>query len=37
VVDRDLYRVAAAEILKTRVLETFVGGQQMYGAGMKAR
>ena len=37
VVDRDLYRVAAPEILKTNVLETFVGGQQVYLAGVKTR
>ena len=37
VVDRDLYRVAAPEILKTKVLETFVGGQQVYLAGVKTR
>jgi predicted amidohydrolase YtcJ len=37
VVDRDLYRVEAAEILKTRVLETFVGGQQVYLGGVKMR
>jgi len=36
-VDRDLYRVAAPEILKTNVLETFVGGQQVYLAGVKTR
>jgi predicted amidohydrolase YtcJ len=34
-VDRDLYSVAAAEILKTKVLETFVAGQQVYADGMK--
>ena len=36
-VDRDLYTVAAPEILKTKVLETFVAGQQVYVAGMKIR
>jgi len=34
-VDRDLYSVAAAEILKTKVLETFVAGQQVYADGMR--
>jgi predicted amidohydrolase YtcJ len=34
-VDRDLYSVAAAEILKTKVLETFVAGQQVYAGGMR--
>jgi predicted amidohydrolase YtcJ len=37
VVDRDLYRVTEAEILKTRVLETFVGGQQVYLAGVNTQ
>jgi len=36
-VDRDLFTAPAAEILKTRVLETFVAGQQVYAAGMKIR
>ena len=36
-VDRDVYRVAAAEILKTRVLETFVAGQQVYLGGVRAQ
>jgi predicted amidohydrolase YtcJ len=36
-VDRDPYTVEAAEILKARVLETFVGGQQVYLAGVNAR
>jgi predicted amidohydrolase YtcJ len=30
-----LYPVAAAEILKTKVLETFVAGQQVYAGGMR--
>jgi predicted amidohydrolase YtcJ len=30
VVDRNLYEVPAAEILKTRVLGTFVGGRGVY-------
>lgn len=34
-VDRDLYSVAAAEILKANVLETFVAGQQVYAGGMR--
>ncbi|HEV2485855.1 MAG TPA: amidohydrolase [Terracidiphilus sp.] len=34
-VDRDLYSVGAAEILKTKVLETFVAGQQVFAGGMK--
>ena len=36
-VDRDLYTVAAREILKTRVLETYVAGQEVYLAGVKTR
>ena len=36
-VDRDLYTVAAPEILKTKVLETFVGGQQVYMSGVQTR
>jgi predicted amidohydrolase YtcJ len=36
-VDRDVYRVAAAEILKTRVLETFVAGRQVYLGGVRAQ
>jgi len=37
VVDRDLYRVAAPELLKSKVLETFVGGRQVYLAGVNTR
>jgi hypothetical protein len=33
-VDRDLYTVLAPKLLGTRVLETFVAGQQVYLAGM---
>jgi hypothetical protein len=33
--DRDLFTVAPPELLKTRVLETYVAGQQVYVAGMK--
>ena len=33
--DRDLFRVAPPELLKTRVLETYVAGQQVYAVGMK--
>ncbi len=36
-VDRDLYRIPAQELLKARVLETYVGGQQVYAAGMKTQ
>ena len=36
-VDRNLYTVAAPEILKTKVLETLVGGQQVYAAGIKTQ
>jgi predicted amidohydrolase YtcJ len=36
-VDRDLYTVAAPEILKTKVLETFVGGEQVYMSGVQTR
>ncbi len=36
-VDRDIDTVPAPELLKTRVLETFVAGQQVYVAGMKIR
>jgi predicted amidohydrolase YtcJ len=32
VVDRDLYKVQAAAILKTKVVATFVGGRQAYAA-----
>jgi hypothetical protein len=34
-VDRDLYTVVAQKLLGTKVLETFVAGQQVYAAGMK--
>ena len=34
VVDRDLYVVPAPQLLETRVLETFVAGQQVYLSGM---
>jgi predicted amidohydrolase YtcJ len=34
-VDRDLYRVAARELLGTRVMETFVAGQQVFAGGMR--
>jgi predicted amidohydrolase YtcJ len=34
-VDRDLFRVAPPEILKTHVFETYVAGQQVYASGMK--
>jgi hypothetical protein len=33
--DRDLFTVSSPELLKTRVLETYVAGQQVYQAGMK--
>lgn len=33
-VDRDLYRVRAAGLLKARTLETFVAGRQVFAAGM---
>jgi predicted amidohydrolase YtcJ len=36
-IDRDLFTVAAPEILKTKVLETYVAGHQVYAAGMKTR
>ena len=36
-VDRDLYTVAAAEILKTKVLETFVAGRQVYAVADEVR
>lgn len=32
VVDRDLYKIEAAAILQTRVLETFVGGREVFAA-----
>ncbi len=35
ILDRDLFTVAPAELLKTRVFETYVAGQQVYAAGMK--
>ena len=35
ILDRDLFTVAPPELLKTRVLETYVAGQQVYAAGMK--
>lgn len=37
VLDRDITAIAPAEILKTQVLRTVVGGQTVYIAGMKAR
>lgn len=36
-VDRDLYAAPASELLQTRVLETFVAGQQVYLGGVKIR
>ena len=36
-VDRDLDSVPAQQLLATRVLETFVAGQQVYLAGMRTR
>jgi hypothetical protein len=33
--DRDLFAVSPQELLKTRVLETYVAGQQVYVGGMK--
>ncbi len=36
-VDRDLYTVPAPQLLETRVLETFVAGQQVYLAGVQIR
>jgi predicted amidohydrolase YtcJ len=37
VVDRDLDTVSAPDLLKTTVLETYVGGLQVFAAGMKLR
>jgi predicted amidohydrolase YtcJ len=37
VVDRDLYTVSAPELLKANVLETYVGGRQVFSAGMKTK
>jgi predicted amidohydrolase YtcJ len=37
VVDRDLYTVSAPELLRANVLETYVGGRQVFAAGMKAK
>jgi predicted amidohydrolase YtcJ len=37
IVDRDLYTVPPADLLKTQVLETFVGGKQVFGAGVHVR
>jgi predicted amidohydrolase YtcJ len=37
IVDRDLYTVPAADLLKTQVLETFVGGRQVFSAGVHIR
>jgi predicted amidohydrolase YtcJ len=36
IVDRDLYKVAPRALLATRVLETFVSGQEVYAANMRA-
>ncbi len=36
-VDRDLYSVPAPDLLKSKVLETYVAGQQVFAAGIKAR
>ena len=36
-VDRDLYTVSAPELLKANVLETYVGGRQVFSAGMKTK
>jgi predicted amidohydrolase YtcJ len=36
-VDRDLYAVAAPDLLKTKVLETYVAGQQVFAAGIRIR
>ena len=36
-VDRDLYNVSSPELLTTKVLETFVAGQQVYASGIKIR
>jgi predicted amidohydrolase YtcJ len=35
--DRDILRIPAAEMLETQVLETFVAGQQVYLGGVKIR
>ena len=37
IVDRDLYAAPAADLLKTQVLETFVGGKQVFAAGVHLR
>ena len=36
-VDRDLYKVGAPAILDTKVLETFVAGQEVYAGDMNAQ
>jgi predicted amidohydrolase YtcJ len=37
VVDRDIYTVSAPELLKTNVLETYLGGRQVFSAGMRTK
>ena len=37
VVDRDLYTVNAPELLKANVLETYLGGRQVFSAGIQTR
>jgi len=36
-VDRDLFKVPAADLLQTQVLETFVGGRQVFVTGVRIR
>ena len=36
-VDRDLYKVGAQALLHTRVIETFVAGQEVYAGNMRAQ
>lgn len=36
-VDRDLYRIPATDLLKAQVLETFVAGRQVFAAGIHIR
>jgi hypothetical protein len=37
VVDRDLYTISAPELLKANVMETYVGGRQVFSAGMTTK